>query len=103
MPRGTFLDGYVVSFASNVLHLSPYKQMIDTTRPSASYTRVTSIFASRKLLRCGFPIFLSVIASCTAEVGKIRDKLLRPNLLESQTTIVRRAVLAITRFTRASS
>jgi hypothetical protein len=52
-------------------------------------TRVTSIpifFSSRK---SAFSMLRSVMTSCIALVGVIKDKLRRPNLLESQTATTR--------------
>src|SRR6267142_4395194 len=66
-------------------------------------TRVTSTSASRKAFKSWRGMARSVIVSCTEDTGMMSERLRRPNLEESQTTIVRRAASDMARLTRASS
>src|SRR5438270_12886523 len=66
------------------------------------HTRVTSIPACFRILRSDLEAPRSVMTACRADVGTIRERLRCPNLLESQTAIVRLATSTITRLTLAS-
>src|SRR5580700_7860401 len=66
---------------------------------NSTYTRVTFTPASFSACKSAFGICLSVITSCTADTGMMLHRLRRPNLLESQTAIVLRAISTMVRLT----
>src|SRR5208282_3146504 len=70
---------------------------------NSTYTSVTFIPASFSACKSAFRICLSVITSWTAVIGMMLQRLRRPNLLESQTAIVRRAMSTMARFTSDSN
>src|SRR5919108_3783110 len=67
-----------------------------------SQTRVTSIPAFLRARKSDLGIPRSVMIWCRALGGPIREKLRRPNLLESHTATIHLATSTITRFTFAS-
>src|SRR5208282_3860708 len=71
-------------------------------QPAMRYTSVTSIPALFRVRKSDCGICGSVMIWWTTEVGAMRDRLLRPNLLESHTATTRLAISIITRLTLAS-